>query len=106
MPAEALRTVRKRMERGWSRGRKCSRRDGAGRADLSEQAEARSLPAAFALAATDGIPVNHVPAALRALADVTEAPSFRAWNDSPDRTQQQVLDALDAPIARIEGDRQ
>jgi hypothetical protein len=41
----------------------------------------------------------------RALADVTQANSLVDWNDYPHRKQQEVLDAFDSAIARIEGDR-
>jgi hypothetical protein len=106
MPAEALGAVRKRIERGWSQ--EADARDGSGKAVamVGESAEAWSVLGAFALAATDGIPINHIHGALRALADVTQANSLKEWNDAPLRTQQDVLDALDAAIARIEGDPQ
>jgi hypothetical protein len=101
MPADALRAVRRRIEQGWSQG--ADARDAGGDAVglASRQAEAWSLLAAFALSATDGIPTDHVPAAMRALAEMTGAESFQEWNDHPLRTRQQVLDALDAAIARI-----
>jgi hypothetical protein len=106
MPAEALGAVRKRIERGWSQ--EADARDGSGKAVamVGESAEAWSVLGAFALAATDGIPINHIHGALRALADVTQANSLKEWNDAPLRTQQDVLDALDAAIAQIEREPQ
>jgi hypothetical protein len=105
VPAQALRAVRARLVRGWSQG--ANARDGAGRAVgiASDEAEAWSLLGAFALAATDGIPLRHVPVALRALADVTQARSLNDWNDAPSRNKEEVLSALDSAIGRIEGNR-
>jgi hypothetical protein len=106
MPAEALGAVRTRIQRGWSQGADARDASGKAVAMTSEGAEAWSVLGSFALAATDGIPINHIHAALRALVDVTQADSLKDWNDSPLRNQQDVLDALDAAIARIEGDPQ
>jgi hypothetical protein len=47
--------------------------------------------------------MGHLPAALRALADVTEMDSLNGWNDEAGRTKEEVLDALDAAIVRVEG---
>jgi hypothetical protein len=104
MPAHALRTVRARIDRGWSQG--ADARNGEGDAVIltSATAEAWSHLGAIALAATDGVAMNRVGPALRAVGDVTEARSLRDWNDYPNRTQAAVLDALDSGILRIEGD--
>jgi hypothetical protein len=40
--------------------------------------------------------------ALRAIAEVTEMDSIETWNNDPARTQQQVLEALDDAIERVE----
>ena len=69
----------------------------------SDEAASWSLCSAFALAGKDGIPMDHIPSALRAIAEVTGMESIEAWNDEPTRTQQQVLDVLDDAIARVEG---
>jgi hypothetical protein len=47
--------------------------------------------------------MNHLPSALRAIAEVTGMESMEDWNDDPARTQQEVLDALDDAIRRVEG---
>jgi hypothetical protein len=47
--------------------------------------------------------MNHLPRALRALGVVTGMNSIEGWNDDPRRTKQEVLDALDAAIERVEG---
>ena len=47
--------------------------------------------------------MNHLHRALHALADVTGMDSIEDWNNDASRTQQQVLDALDDAIARVEG---
>ena len=47
--------------------------------------------------------MHHLPAALRALAEVTGMESLNGWNDDAARTKQEVLDALDAAIVRVEG---
>jgi hypothetical protein len=101
--ADALRAVRARIASGWSR--EVGARDSAGNEVplTSTDAAAWSLCSAFALAGKDGIPMNHLPRALRALAEVTGMQSMEAWNDDAARTQQQVLDALDDAIERVEG---
>jgi hypothetical protein len=66
----------------------------------SDEASAWMLCAAFALAGKDGIPMNHLP---RALGVVTGMNSIEGWNDDPRCTKQEVLDALDAAIERVEG---
>jgi hypothetical protein len=103
MSAEALRAVRTRIAAGWAQS--VGARDGSGDEVplTSEKATAWSLCSAFALAAKDGIPMNHIPRALRAIAEVTAMESMERWNDDPSRTQQQVLDALDGAIERVEG---
>ena len=103
MSADALRAVRARMERGWAQD--ADARDAAGQpvSLASESATSWSVCSAFALAAKDGIPMNHVPRALRALADVAAFDAVLDWNDDPSLTQQDVLDALDRAIARVEG---
>jgi len=47
--------------------------------------------------------MGHLPAASRALAEVTEMESLNGWNDEATRTKEEVLDALDAAIVRAEG---
>jgi hypothetical protein len=103
MQTDALRAVRGRIETGWSQD--AYARDASGeRVPLgSDQAVAWTLCGAFALAGKDGIPMGHLPAALRALADVTEMDSLNGWNDEAGRTKEEVLDALDAAIVRVEG---
>ncbi len=102
MGADALRAVRTRIEQGWSQS--ADARDASGEAVPlgDDDARAWSLRGAFALAATDGIPTNHVQPALRALAALTEADSLAEWNDFPNRTQREVLDLLDSALARME----
>ena len=103
MSVDALRAVRERIASGWSQG--ADARDSLGRevALASSDASAWSLAAAFSLAGKDGIPLNHLPGALRALAAVTEIDSLTVWNDETGRTKQEVLDALDDAIQRVEG---
>jgi hypothetical protein len=98
MATDALRNVRARIASGWSQ--EADARNAAGQqVRLSdEEAVAWSLSAAFALAGKDGIPMNHLPGALRALRAVAGMNSLEAWNDEPGRTKQEVLDALDAAI--------
>jgi hypothetical protein len=47
--------------------------------------------------------MGHLPAALRALAEVTGMESLNGWNDEATRTKKEVLDALEAAIVRVEG---
>ncbi len=46
--------------------------------------------------------MNHLHRALRAIAEVTEMDSIESWNNDPSRTRQQILDALDDAIERVE----
>jgi hypothetical protein len=103
MQADALRAIRGRIETGWSQD--AYARDASGeQVPLgSDEAVAWTLCGAFALAGKDGIPMGHLPAALRALADVTGMESLNGWNDEAARTKEEVLDALDAAIVRVEG---
>jgi hypothetical protein len=103
MPANALRAVRARIESGWSQD--APARDSTGTAVPlgSDEATAWTLGSAFALAGKDGIPMNTLPRALRALTAVTGMESLDRWNDEATRTKQEVLDALDAAIERVEG---
>jgi hypothetical protein len=103
MPADALRAVRARIASGWTRD--VGARDSVGNEVplTSADATAWSLCSAFALAGKDGIPMNRLPLALRMIAEVTGMESMEAWNDDAARTQQQVLDALDDAIERVEG---
>lgn len=103
MPAEALRTVRARVASGWSQDANARDPDGKEVALGSEDATAWTLCSAFALAGKDGIPMNHLHRALRALAEVTGMDSIEDWNNDASRTQQQVLSALDDAIACVEG---
>ena len=98
MSADALRAVRARVAQGWSQD--APARDAAGNEVplTSAAAAAWSLCAALALAGKDGIPMNHIPRAIRAIADVTGADSLEGWNDDPHRTGADVLQALDAAI--------
>jgi hypothetical protein len=103
MTSDALRAIRGRIETGWSQD--AYARDASGeRVPLgSDEAVAWTLCGAFALAGKDGIPMGHLPAALRALAEVTGMESLNGWNDDATRTKEEVLDALDVAIARVEG---
>jgi hypothetical protein len=103
MPAEALRAIRARIASGWAQDVSARDRFGNEVAVTSADATAWTLCSAFALAGKDGIPVNHLHRALRAVADVTRMDSIETWNDDPLRTQQQVLNALDDAIERVEG---
>jgi hypothetical protein len=103
MPAEALRAVRARIASGWSQDAAARDRAGNEVPLCSEDAEAWTLCSAFALAGKDGIPINRLPPALRAIAEVTGMDSIEDWNDDLSRTKQQVLDALDDAIERVEG---
>jgi len=62
-----------------------------------------TLCGAFALAGKDGIPMGYLPAAFRALAEVTEMETLNGWNDEAGRTKEDVLDALGAAIVHVEG---
>jgi hypothetical protein len=90
-------------EKGWSQD--AYARDASGeQVPLgSDEAIAWTLCGAFALAGKDGIPMGHLPAALRALAEVTGMESLNGWNDEATRTKKEVLDALEAAIVRVEG---
>jgi hypothetical protein len=103
MPTDTLRAVRIRIDAGWSQDVHARDRIGEEVSLASDEASAWTLSAAFALAGKDGIPMDHLHGALRALADVTGMNSIEGWNDDPRRTKQDVLDALDAAIERIEG---
>jgi hypothetical protein len=102
MSADALRNVRVRIASGWSQ--EADARDALGQEVplAAEQAVAWTLSSAFALAGKDGIPMNHLPAALRALRAVTGMSSLDGWNDEAGRTKQEILDALDAAIECVE----
>ena len=103
MPADALRAIRARIENGWSQD--AYARDAFGeQVPLgSDEAISWTLCGAFALAGKDGTPMGHLPAALRALAKVTGMESINGWNDEATRTKEEVLEALDAAVAQIEG---
>lgn len=103
MQADALRAIRARIETGWSQA--AFARDAFGEQVVlgSDEAVSWTLCGAFALAGKDGIPMGHLPAALRALTEVTEMESLNGWNDEAGRTKDEVLAALDAAIARVEG---
>ena len=102
MPADALRAIRTRIVTGWSQDA-YARDVSGGQVPLgSDEAVSWTLCGAFALAGKDGIPMGHLPAALRALAEVTEMESLNGWNDEAGRTKEEVLDALDAAIVRVE----
>jgi hypothetical protein len=103
MPADALRAVRARIASGWSQGADSRDRFGREVPVGSDDATACTLCAAFALAGKNRIPMNRLMPALRAIADRTGMDSMEAWNDDPARTQQQVLDALDDALERVEG---
>ena len=102
MSEDALRAVAAQIERGWSQG--ADARDAHGRSVglNSDKAQAWSLLGAFGLAATDGVPPDHVRRALVALSGVIGTDSLQRWNDAPDRTREEVLFALDEAIAQIE----
>ena len=103
MPANALRAIRARVASGWSQDANARDRSGKEVALGSEAATAWTLCSAFALAGKDGTPMNHLHGALRAIANVTGMDSIEDWNNKASRTQQQVLDALDDAIERVEG---
>jgi hypothetical protein len=103
MSAEALQAIRARIASGWSQGADARDRFGNEVEFTSDEATAWALCSAFALAAKDGIPMNHIPGALRALAAVRPMDSLKDWNDDAGRTQEDVLDALDDAIERVEG---
>ena len=103
MPAEVLRAVRAKIASGWSQDVNARDRSGNEVSLTSEEATAWTLCTAFALAGKDGIPMNHLHGAIRAIAEVTEMDSIEDWNNDPSRTQQEVLNALDDAIERVEG---
>jgi hypothetical protein len=103
MPPDALRAVRARIESGWTQGANARDLSGTDVPIASEDASSWTLCSAFALVAKDGIPMNQLPEALRALSEVTGMTSIHAWNDDQARTKQQVIDALDDAIKRVEG---
>ena len=102
MPADALRAIRSRITTGWSQDAYARNAFGEQVALGSDEAVSWTLCGAFALAGKDGTPMGHLPAALRVLAEVTEMESLNAWNDEAGRTKEEVLDALDAAIVRVE----
>jgi hypothetical protein len=103
MSTNALRAVRARIDVGWSQHADARDPHGEEVRVGGADAVAWSLASAFALAGKDGIPMNHLPAALRALRAVTGMDSLENWNDEEGRTKQDVLDALDAAIEHVEG---
>jgi hypothetical protein len=103
VPAEALRAVRDRIASGWSQDAHARDREGKQVALGSEDAVAWTLCSSFALAGKDGIPMNHLHRALRAITHVTAMDSIEDWNNDASRSQQEVLDALDDAIERVEG---
>jgi hypothetical protein len=103
MPAQALRAVRARIASGWSQDVNARDRFGNEVSLTSGDATAWTLCTAYALAGKDGIPMKNLHRALRALTEVTEMDSIEGWNNNPSRTQQQLLDALDDAIERVEG---
>jgi hypothetical protein len=104
MSADALRSVRARIERGWSQDADARAAGGEAVRLGSPEACSWSLVGAFALAATDGIPMNHVAPALRAIAEAAGTDSLVEWNDDPMRTHEEVLDALDAALLGLESE--
>ena len=106
MPAEALRVIRDRIERGWSQGADAKDVNGQPVSPAGGDACAWSVVASFALADTNGIPLDRVPRAQRAFVAVTDPQSLEEWNDDPTRTKRLVLDALDAAIEWVESDRE
>jgi hypothetical protein len=65
MSAAALRAIRDRIETGWTQGA-YARDASGGQVPLgSDEAVSWTLCGAFALAGKDGIPMGHLPAALR-----------------------------------------
>ena len=103
MQADALRAIRGRIEMGWSQDAYARDASGAQVPLGSDEAVSWTLCGAFALAGKDGIPMGHLPAALRALADVTGMESLNGWNDEAGRTKEEVLEALDAAIGGVQG---
>ena len=103
MQADALRAIQGRIETGWSQ--EAHARDASGdQVPLGrDDAVAWTLCGAFALASKGRHSNGHLQAALRALAEVTEMESLNGWNDEATRTKEEVLDALDAAIVRVEG---
>ena len=80
MSADALRNVRVRIASGWSQ--EADARDALGQEVplAGEQAVEWTLSSAVALAGKDGIPMNHLPAALRALrAGMYKARRMGTW---------------------------
>ena len=102
MSEDALRAVAAQIERGWSQGADARNAQGRAVGLNSGEAQAWSLLGAFALAATDGIPGDHVRRALVALSDVIGIDSLQEWNDAPDRTREEVLSALEEAGEQIE----
>jgi hypothetical protein len=101
MPANALRAVRARIASGWSQDAHARDRFGNEVPLGSEDATAWTLCSAFALAGKDGIPMNRLHGALRAVAEVTGMESIEDWNNDASRTHQQVLGALTEAIERV-----
>jgi len=101
MAGEALEAVGARLTDGWSHGAPARDGSGAPVAIASDEAEAWSVCAAFALAAKDGIPLDRISGDLYAFGAVTGATSLEGWNDNPARTREQVLAALDAALVRV-----
>jgi hypothetical protein len=103
MSADALRAIRDRMDRGWSQGAHARDVFGEQVPLGSDEAVSWTLCGAFALAGKDGIPMGDLPAALWALTEVTGMESIDGWNNEAARTKDEVLDALDEAIVRVEG---
>jgi hypothetical protein len=89
------------LRRGWCQG--CDARDGDGQAVEAWQSEARSWSVLGALVASFGldsraaphIPIGSLAIAAAAVGVTTNAHSLQVWNDAEERTQREVLAAID-----------
>lgn len=96
-----LRRARALVTRSWCRG--ADARDAAGLPvePWDERAASWSLLGSLVAvlereaAETAELPLEHLAAALYALADEIDSDSLAAWNDDPARTQASVIAALD-----------
>jgi hypothetical protein len=107
MVENIVRDARSRVASGWCQGEDA--RDAAGVAVefWSEDARAWSLLGALVTPshpsplANVEVSLSELAAAVVVVAEVLHTPSLKDWNDTPGRTQQQVVSALDTALERL-----
>jgi hypothetical protein len=107
MVEDIVRDARTRVASGWCQGEDARDAAGSPVEFWSEAARAWSLLGALVTPSHPTplsavvMPLSEVAMAVVAVADVLQAPSLKAWNDAPDRTQGQVVAVLDTALERL-----